>query len=185
MDSRHVAGILILCKLQSILTQTSHNIFNFTNGRVQLRDVRLQLPSSWDHCPPTGRTFSSSSSSQEADIKIISSHPVLKEQPWTVQFAGCQQPGKNIELPLGFIGKNLTIESKSSVLTKEWIKLRFGVFEEEGFDGDNLYPSSFVEGNSNMSNNGCPSKHQVCCTYWGWEIIFCLNLTKLSQMKYS
>ena len=153
-----------MCKLQRILTHTSHNIFNFTNGRVQLRDVRLQLPSSWNHCAPAGLSSPSSSSrsSQEADIKIISSHPVLRDQPWTIQFAGCQQPGKNIELPLGFIGKNSTIESKSSVLTKEWIKLRFGVFEEDGFDGDNLYPSSFVEGNSNMSNNGCPSKHQVC-----------------------
>ena len=183
MDTRHITWILILCKLQSILTQTSHNIFNFTNGRVQLREVSLELPPSWDHCAPLGLR-PASPASQEADIKIISSHPVLRDQPWTVQFAGCQQPGKNIELPLGFIGKNSTIESKSSVLTKEWIKLRFGVFEEDGFDGDNLYPSSFVEGNSNMSNNGCPSKHQVC-TYWGWEIIFCLNLTKLSQMKYS
>ena len=153
-----------MCKLQSILTQTSHNIFNFTNGRVQLRDVKVELPPSWmDHCDPLPRLLTRGSSGKEqADIKIISSHPVLKEQPWTVQFAGCQQPGKNIELPLGFIGKNLTIESKSSVLTKEWIKLRFGVFEEDGFDGDNLYPSSFVEGNSNMSNNGCPSKLQVC-----------------------
>ena len=161
MDTRYISGILILCKLQTILTQTSHNIFNFTNGRVQLREVSLELPPSWDHCAPLGLR-PASPASQEADIKIISSHPVLRDQPWTVQFAGCQQPGKNIELPLGFIGKNSTIESKSSVLTKAWIKLRFGVFEEDGFDGDNLYPSSFVEGNSNMSNNGCPSKHQVC-----------------------
>ena len=76
----------------------------------------------------------------------------------------------NIELPLGFIGKNKTIASKSSVLTKEWIKLRFGVFEEDGFDGDNLYPSSFVEGNTNKSNNGCPTEHQVC------RILDCLHV---------
>ena len=158
-----LAGLLILCKLQTILTQTSRNIFNFTNGRVQLRDVKVELPSSWlDHCSPPPHLLSRGVSSRQPDVKIISSHPVLRDRPWTLQFAGCQQPGKNIELPVGFISKNSSIESKTSVLTKEWIKLRFGVFEEDGFDGDNLYPSSFVEGNSNMSNNGCPSKQQVC-----------------------
>ena len=53
------------------------------------------------------------------------------------------------------------MQQKASLLTKEWIKLRFGVFEEDGFDGDNLYPSSFVEGKSNMSNNACIDKVQV------------------------
>ena len=87
---------------------------------------------------------------------------MLGDQPWTLQFGGCGARGSHVELPVGFIGKNRTMASKSSTLTREWIKLRFGVFEEDGFHGDNLYPSSFVEGSSNKSNNGCPSEHQVC-----------------------
>lgn len=73
-------------------------------------------------------------------------------------------------MPLGFLGKNKTIASKGSILTKEWIKLRFGVFEEDGFNDDSLYPSSFVEGNMNKSNNGCSYKHKVC------RILNCLGL---------
>jgi calcium-activated chloride channel regulator 4 len=143
------------------LTETSQNIFNFTNGRVQLKDITIQLPLSWqvDHCAPPSAIVSNFN--EEPDVKISSSHPLLGDLPWTIQFAGCQQAGKNIELPYEFVGKNRTMAQKSSLLTKEWIKLRFGVFEEDGFDGDNLYPSSFVEGKSNMSNNACPDKHQV------------------------
>lgn len=144
------------------MTESSRNIFNLTNGRVLLRDVQLLLPSSWhtDQCSPDGAVVGNHR--DEADIKIISSHPVLGDQPWTLQFGGCGEQGSNIELPVGFLSKNRTMASKSSTLTREWIKLRFGVFEEDGFHGDNLYPSSFVEGNSNKSNNGCPSGHQVC-----------------------
>ena len=111
-------------------------------------------------CTPAG-SFPSSYVHKE-DVKIIASHPVLGDNPWSVQFGGCQQRGKNIELPLGFLGKNTTMDSKSSTLTKEWIKLRFGVFEEAGFHGDKIYPGSFVEGRDNKSNNACPSEHQVC-----------------------
>lgn len=152
-----------LQNIQSILTETSQNIFNFTNGRVQLKDITIQLPLSWqvDHCAPPSAIVSNFN--EEPDVKISSSHPLLGDLPWTIQFAGCQQAGKNIELPYEFVGKNRTMAQKSSLLTKEWIKLRFGVFEEDGFDGDNLYPSSFVEGKSNMSNSACPDKHQGFC----------------------
>ena len=50
---------------------------------------------------------------------------------------------------------------KTSLLTKEWIKLSFGVFEEDGFDGDTLYPASFIEGKKNVSNRACTEKFQV------------------------
>ena len=127
-----------------------------------METVNILLPSSWhtSSCTPAGSILSSYV--HDEDVKIIGSHPVLGDNPWTVQFGGCGQGGKNIELPLGFLGKNSTMDSKSSTLTKEWIKLRFGVFEESGFEGDNIYPSSFAEGRDNRSNNGCPSKHQVC-----------------------
>ena len=40
--------------------------------------------------------------------------------------------------------------------------MRFGVFEEDGFEGDSLYPSSFVEGKRNVTNSGCESHEEVC-----------------------
>ena len=145
------------------MTETSQNIFNFTNGRVQLARVTIQLPGSWQtaHCAPRAALVSGQQSDRAQLVVTGRPHSLVGEQPWTLQHAGCGQPGRNIELPWQFVNKNNTMEEKSSALTKEWIKLKFGVFEEEGFAGDNLYPSSFVEGKANISNTGCLLKHQV------------------------
>ena len=157
--------LLTCCSLhQAVLTSSSHNIFNFTNGRVAWKTVNIVLPTSWQaaSCPTPSDDVIVASDRQDEDIKIIPSHPVLGNLPWTLQFGGCGQRGKNMELPLQFINKNKTIAAKSYLLTKEWIKLRFGVFEETGFHADKIYPDSFVEAGDNKSNNGCHGEHQVC-----------------------
>jgi hypothetical protein len=64
------------------------------------------------------------------------------------------------------------VEEKGSLLAKEWVKLRFGVFEEAGFEGDSLYPSTFVEGKENLTNSGCTGSDQVCTggdEEWCWQ----------------
>ncbi|QQP50939.1 Uncharacterized protein FKW44_012115, partial [Caligus rogercresseyi] len=38
---------------------------------------------------------------------------------------------------------------------KEWIKYKYGVFEESGFPGDALYPLYSVEGEVRIKNEGC------------------------------
>jgi hypothetical protein len=162
---------LILCKFQDLLTAASHNIFNLTKGRVQMKDITVQLPHSWHACAPA--TALVAAAKRAADVHLTSSHPLLGDMPWTVQFAGCQQPGRNIELPVGFLTKNKTMEEKGSMLAKEWVKLRFGVFEEAGFEGDSLYPSTFVEGKANLTNSGCNSSDQVCTGAGGWDEEWC------------
>ena len=96
-------------------------------------------------------------------MKLTSAHPLLGDMPWTLQYAGCRQRGKNIELPVGFLAKNKSIEEKGSLLAREWVKLQFGVFEENGFDNDNLYPTTFAEGNINMTNSGCDGDDDQVC----------------------
>lgn len=142
-----------MCKFQHLLTSTSRNIFNLTKGRSQVKDVVVRLPLSWHSCAPSTAVVTDSKT--EAEVKVTSAHPLLGDMPWTLQYAGCHQPGKNIELPVGFLAKNKSIEEKGSLLAREWVKLQFGVFEENGFDNDNLYPTTFPEGKTNMTNSGC------------------------------
>ena len=118
-----------------------------------MKEVVVRLPLSWHSCAPS--TAVVTESKREAEVKVTSSHPLLGDMPWTVQYAGCHQRGKNIELPIGFLAKNKSIEVKGSLLAREWVKLQFGVFEENGFDEDNLYPTTFSEGKNNVTNTGC------------------------------
>ena len=156
-----------MCKFQDLLTAASHSIFNLTNGQLRVKDVSIRLPNSWNSCAPSTAVVSDSRAA--TDVAITSSHPLLGDMPWTVQPAGCHQPGRNIELPIGFLTKNKTMEQKGSLLAKEWIKLRFGVFEENGFEGDSLYPSTFAEGKANLTNSGCNSSDDQVC--FGLELL--------------
>ena len=138
---------------------------------MQLREVAVLLPAAWARAgcaTPEAEVVETNQRAAAAPAPLVSvlaasAQPVLGAAPWTLQHGGCGQPGLGMQLPRAFLDTNTTaLAAKSSTFTKEWIKLSFGVFEEEGFEGDSRYPSSFVEGNSNKSNNGCPSKQQVC-----------------------
>ena len=43
----------------------------------------------------------------------------------------------------------------AAMLLKSFCKHQFGVFEEEGFLHDSLYPLTFVDGNKTVANRGC------------------------------
>ena len=141
-----------------MVRSTSAQIFNLTSGRVQLRDISVRLPASWSSCVPASVDPSPAAT---ADLLVISTHPLRQDTPWAVQFDGCMRPGKNIELPVNFANKNSSVESRAGVLAKEWVKLKFGVFEEAGFEGDEIYPEVFAEGSANLTNSGCANVTEV------------------------
>ena len=51
---------------------------------------------------------------------------------------------------------------------KSFCKYQFGVFEEEGFLHDSLYPLTFMDGNGTAPNRGCKTGdnvtllHEIC-----------------------
>ena len=47
-------------------------------------------------------------------------------------------------------------------LVKEWCKYRYGVFPEDGFEGDRLYPAFYKEGNVSLASHGCLEKNPLC-----------------------
>ena len=142
------------------MRETSSLLFNLTQGRVQIRAVFIKLPSSWapSCAPPTAARTAQWSA---PDLVVGEDHPLLLDTPWTLQHDGCGHQGRNIELPASFANKNSSLEERAEILAKEWIKLKFGVFEEDGFAGDGLYPAMFEEGKQNIFNSGCVNKTQV------------------------
>ena len=48
------------------------------------------------------------------------------------------------------------------ILLSEWSKYRYGVFPETGFNGDQIYPRTSIEGNETLLNVGCPQPDPFC-----------------------
>lgn len=52
--------------------------------------------------------------------------------------------GCNLSLCLPILFINFFLLSLGKLLAREWLKYRYGVFDENGYDGDELYPSYYL-----------------------------------------
>lgn len=78
--------------------------------------------------------------------------------PWVEQFGECGQQGSKLHLPASFLDDlRGSSTRKSSSLLKSLCKYRFGIYEEDGFLHDELYPSAYVDGNITIPNRSCKS----------------------------
>lgn len=77
-----------------------------------------------------------SSSGESSDITITEEHPIYRNAIWTEQYGGCGVQGKQIyasHLAFGY-------QNAGKEFMQEWIKYRYGVFDETGFLFDAIYP---------------------------------------------
>ena len=93
----------------------------------------------------------------------VAGDPLFGPRPVARQFGQCGEPGRRLELPQRALAANQSVdEAAGRAMLREWLKYRFGVFEEAGFEGDRIYPLKFVEGLQELENRGC--NDTVRCT---------------------
>ena len=96
-------------------------------------------------------------------VFVQNSHSIYgSDRPNTQQSRGCGEPGDHIALPYQFLTAwNNTWErfgDPAKLFIKEWSKLRYGIFDEFGFDSDPLYPS-FFKWNGQVVPTGTTDAH--------------------------
>ena len=92
-----------------------------------------------------------------------SGDPLFGSRPVAQQFGQCGSRGRRLELPQRALAANQSVDAAAGrAMLREWLKYRFGVFEEAGFEGDRIYPLKFVEGLQELENRGC--NDTVRCT---------------------
>lgn len=68
---------------------------------------------------------------------------------WTKQFGGCGEQGDQIYLSYLSL-KRSTINKE---LVREWAKYRYGVFDEKGYQNDQIYPKCYMTDKKHVT--GC------------------------------
>lgn len=130
---------------QAVLNEFSSQLYTTTGGRASLRQVTVTLPRTWRN------DMSSCSLMQplttvappiRSHITVSKSHPVFGNRPWAQQTQGCGKQGDQIRLGADILSaaSNDTHSYTARLLLGEWVKYRWGVFEESGHYGDALYP---------------------------------------------
>ena len=163
------SSYFIISLFQELLSETSRGFHTITGGQSLIGDVQIILPGSWA-TGGGGECLSGKSSSVwspelqrgQSDVLVTERHPIFGIRPWTSQYGQCGVQGLEIALPYPALTNNQTLDGSTvDRMLKEWIKFRFGVFEESGFVGDAIYPLFYAEGEDQMKNEGCANSTEV------------------------
>lgn len=149
---------LFQTQLENLVTTTSQQLHGATRGRLQWRRVTVLVPTDWRHCFG-GRTAVGwkAADRRTVDVVVGRSHPLLADLPWARQFAGCGVQGAHVQLSHRFIQSISAANAfhNGRQVLREWIKYRYGVFDEIGFRADDQYPTSFLQDGLHLIDNDC------------------------------
>ena len=89
---------------------------------------------------------------------VTRSQSYTGDTPWSLQHLGCGHQGTWVSLTQAYIltARHRGLDSSAVWLMREWIKFKFGVFEElRGFAGDDLYSDTYSVGEDIRRTYGC------------------------------
>ncbi|XP_035223910.1 calcium-activated chloride channel regulator 2-like isoform X2 [Stegodyphus dumicola] len=143
-------GGMLLEKMKEVLTETSEILGKAV--RLKISNVIFLLPRSWDISKLVNLTVGKATPENTVfppDILIDNvSNSAFGNYPFALQYGGCMVPGRQISIQENFL-TNEEDFPKGKLLAREWLKFYFGVFDENGFPDDTMYPLYYkVPGNS-------------------------------------
>ncbi|ROT77385.1 hypothetical protein C7M84_004000 [Penaeus vannamei] len=126
----------IIDSVQDLLTKASAAIHAATDTRARLGQVTIVLPRSW--AVAADADASGRESWSDAQVRVVAEGR-FGNVPRAEQGGRCGVPGSRVEVPVQF-AQDLTIQARygsaGKVMAQEWLKYRYGVFEEHGYPGD-------------------------------------------------
>ncbi|CAL4184007.1 unnamed protein product [Meganyctiphanes norvegica] len=159
----------ILHGLKFVLTEFSGELHKATGGRASLREVTVALPRTWQtdtlSCSLLG-PLNSAAVPTSVHLRVSNPHPVFGANPWVQQSQGCGHHGDFIQLGSDLLRatKNDSYIHAAKMLMGVWPKFRWGVFDEQGYNDDPLYPAFYRDPISGeMRINNCKDEqHPIC-----------------------
>ncbi|XP_069959397.1 calcium-activated chloride channel regulator 1 isoform X4 [Cherax quadricarinatus] len=156
-------GPTIIDSLQEMIHEASRRLYRATHKRAYFRSVKILIPKSWTNTSVIGNALSENF--QTSDIRVDIMNSVYKNQPYTQQSGGCGEPGMYIHLtPEYLIDRRQAAwwGPRGKVLLMEWAKLRWGVFDELGYPGDESFPLFYIW---DENTSGVPGGGTILPTY--------------------
>ncbi|KAK7086992.1 hypothetical protein SK128_026654 [Halocaridina rubra] len=153
--------------IKDVMTKASEAVFEATNHRAYFSDVKIVIPEDWS-VQTDNYTSGSFESWRLSDIRIVNEGR-HNSAPMTIPGGGCGIPGANMEVPLDYVTEQVVqamYGETGRVMAAEWLKYRYGVYEEHGYPGDSLYPHAYLDVSSNQTRpTGC-TNHEVLEGTW-------------------
>ncbi|XP_066980040.1 calcium-activated chloride channel regulator 1-like [Macrobrachium rosenbergii] len=144
--------------LEEVVRSASSVIFAATRGRASFRSVSVLVPSSWSptSCPTLWNLQEAISETWDrSDLRVtLGKHPRHGSRPWTLHTKGCGKTGDYISMGHELMLVNDTLNN-GRLLAQEWLKYRYGVFEEAGWVVNPVHPSHYRSSDGHWVPNAC------------------------------
>ncbi|XP_066266574.1 calcium-activated chloride channel regulator 4A-like [Branchiostoma lanceolatum] len=126
----------IVDRLKEILTEASRDLYVATKNRAFFKEVRILIPRTWTKKPeylPSGtETF------ERANVRVDLPNPLYEDNPYVQQKGGCGEEGDYMHLTPKYVVDKEYGETywgpNGKTFLHEWGHLRFGLYDEYGFD---------------------------------------------------
>ncbi|CAI5776803.1 calcium-activated chloride channel regulator 1-like [Podarcis lilfordi] len=136
----------IVESIKDMVKEASTYLFSATQQRFYFKAVKLVIPSTWkdkaEYQRVTTETY------DKADVVVAEPFAKYGDDPYTLQYGGCGEPGRYIHFTPNFLTNGNLYNAygpRGRVFVHEWAHLRWGVFDEYNNDapfyapgGDNL-----------------------------------------------
>ncbi|XP_057373421.1 calcium-activated chloride channel regulator 4-like [Daphnia carinata] len=151
----------LLYNIQRIITEASADLYTATRQRSFIKSVQILIPQTWVNTTSNASTWETF---QDAEIQIDLPNWKYGDKPYTVQLGGCGEPGQYIHWTPSYVNTFDTDTTKSQfgragqLFVREWARLRYGVFEEHGYTGDDSsFPTFYRPGSAQQSADMVPN----------------------------
>ncbi|XP_071039743.1 calcium-activated chloride channel regulator 1 isoform X3 [Parasteatoda tepidariorum] len=151
-------GISLVDSMQKIFNEASSVLHTAVGLRIG--SVTFHLPRTWNssHWSNVG-SVSSYNAKTEPEIQVTSlTDSAFGKQPIAHQYGGCGVSALGISIPSEFLLAEEESFPKGKTLAREWLKYRYGVFDENGFLDDPMYPTHYtIPGSDEIHITDCTS----------------------------
>ncbi|XP_078612941.1 calcium-activated chloride channel regulator 4A-like [Branchiostoma floridae x Branchiostoma japonicum] len=152
----------IVDRLKEIFTEASRDLYVATNNRAFLKEIKILIPNTWTKKPeyrPAGtKTF------ERANIRVDVPNPLYGDNPYVQQKGGCGEGGDYMHLTPQYVVDKPYGEMywgpNGKTFVHEWGHLRWGLFDEYGFDGatGESYPHFYRASVGDVEPTRCSAK---------------------------
>ncbi|KAM4722892.1 uncharacterized protein WCC33_009073 [Rhinophrynus dorsalis] len=121
----------IIQSIQNMVKEATSYLFHATKKRLFIKSVKILIPLNWS--PKTNYLKPRTETYDKADVIIASSYLKYGDDPYTLQYGACGEPGKYIHFTPNFLLDNSLISiygPRGRVFVHELAHLRWGVFDE-------------------------------------------------------
>ncbi|XP_059839800.1 calcium-activated chloride channel regulator 1-like [Hypanus sabinus] len=119
-------------KIQAMMIEASSYLHQATKQQLYFSDVKILLPKTWQYNSSLVQR-PSNQSYEKANVIIAEPNPRYGDTPYTLQYGGCGEKGRNIHLTLNFLLNDSLVKvygKKGRTFVHEWAHLQWGVFNE-------------------------------------------------------